>query len=378
VADPTRLEPTPLPTASAPQFLATFAVILALVAAFFLLDLWLARVDREESRVHAANLYAEGRALLAAHRPRDAVDRFASAVALDRSNVAFGVGLAEAMLADARPREAEKTLQGALDRAETDGAANLAMARVLTSQGRTEEAKSYYHRAIYGRWRADSLTERRRVRLELIALLERQHVPQELLAELLPLQAEMPDSPELRRRLGVLFIQAGAPDRGAEILRAMVREAPNDPEAHLALGEAALAQGDFGSARVHIAAAARLRPADSTIANRLELAATAQALDPTQRGIGRRARVERSRALLASTIEVARQCASSMPAPAATIADSAARMLERGAHVRGDEPDTDVLLDLATQLWRSTPATCTRDARVEMQALRLVHVRLTA
>ena len=377
MADPTRLEAPPLPTASASEFVATFAAILALIGGLFLLDVFLARIDREESRAHAANLYADGRSLLAARHARDAADRFASAVALDRTNVAFQVGLAEAMLADGRPREAEKTLQGVLDHAETDGAANLLMARVLTRQGRPNEAKQFYHRAIYGRWGSDSIAERRAVRLELIALLDRQHARRELLAELLPMQAETPDSGELRRRLGLLFIRAGAPDRGAEILRAILHDSPNDVEARAGLGEAALAEGDFGTARSNLAAAARRRSGDSTIARRLQLADSAQAMDPMQRGIGRRVRVERSRRLLALTVAVAQQCARDASNPAPTLADSAIRLLADSARTRGQEPETDTLLELAAGLWATTDAACTRDGSVGTEALALVQAKLS-
>src|SRR5437763_16485150 len=131
LADPMRVAPAPLPAASAPEFVATFAAILVAIVVFLFVDMWLARIDREESRAHAAHLYADGRALLARHDAAEARERFASAAAIDRGNVAYQLGLAEAMLAQGQPAEAEQTLRAALDRAETDGAANLMMARVL-------------------------------------------------------------------------------------------------------------------------------------------------------------------------------------------------------------------------------------------------------
>ena len=260
MAEPTRLEAPPLPTASASEFVATFAAILALIGGLFLLDVFLARIDREESRAHAANLYADGRSLL---------------------------------------------------------------------------------------------------------------------AELLPMQAETPDSGELRRRLGLLFIRAGAPDRGAEILRAILHDSPNDVEARAGLGEAALAEGDFGTARSNLAAAARRRSGDSTIARRLQLADSAQAMDPMQRGIGRRVRMERSRRLLALTVAVAQQCARDASNPAPTLADSAIRLLADSARTRGQEPETDTLLELAAGLWATTDAACTRDGSVRTEALALVQAKLS-
>src|SRR3982751_4385123 len=140
----------PRSTASVPVFLTTFALILAAIVAFLAFDLWLADIDSRESMLHAAHLFDDGRALLATGKSHEAVDRLASAQALARSNVRYGVALAEALLADGRASEAESELARTLDRAETDGPANLVMARILEREGRFDQAVSFYHRAIYG------------------------------------------------------------------------------------------------------------------------------------------------------------------------------------------------------------------------------------
>src|SRR4051812_2213258 len=219
MSDPVRSVSAPLPSATAPEFLVTFALVLAAIVAFLFLDEWLAKIDRDESRAHAANLYAEGRTLLASHDADAASARFASAVAIERTNTRYEVALAEAMLADGRTGDADETLTSVLARAETDGAANLLMARVRVREGRRAEAKSFYHRAVYGRWGADSLAQRLSVRFELIDLLVREGAQAELLAELLPLQDLPADSVALRRTVGRLFVAAGSPVRGADMLR---------------------------------------------------------------------------------------------------------------------------------------------------------------
>ena len=95
-------------------------------------------------------------------------------------------------------------MKALLDRAENDGAVNLTMAHVMMREGRVADAKAYFHRAIFGRWGADSIVRRTQARFELIDLLSRRGAPGELLAELLPLDATSPDSIALRRRLGHL------------------------------------------------------------------------------------------------------------------------------------------------------------------------------
>ncbi|MEO8561296.1 MAG: tetratricopeptide repeat protein [bacterium] len=347
-----------LPLASAPEFVATFAALLVTIVIFLFVDTWLARVDREESRAHAASLYAEGRELLAAHKTAESRDRFASAVAIERTNVSYEVGLAEATLADGHATEAGRTLQSVLDRAETDGAANLLMARVLVREGRPEEATSFYHRAIYGRWRSDSLTQRIRTRFELIELLARRHSQAELLAELLPIQDDSPDSLALRMRVGHLFIQAGSPARGADIFRKVLRESPDDADAYVGMGEAALALGNFRTARTDLAAAARLRPGDMAIANRLLLADTTLALDPTQRGLGEREREARARRLLAISLGFHLRCVSGTARPPEAVVDSARRMLAT-TPARGPEgARSDAALSLAAVLAPSQPERC--------------------
>jgi tetratricopeptide (TPR) repeat protein len=381
MADPVRAEPSPLPTASGPEFVATFATILVAIVALLFVDTWLARLDRDESRAHAANLYSDGQALLRARRPREASERFAAAVATDRGVALYELGLAEAMLDDGRPLEAERTLSTVLDRAQTDGRANLVMARVLVGERRVAEAKSFYHRAIYGRWAADSLQQRLQTRLELIRLLVREHAQQELLAELLPIQDATSDSTELQRTLGHLFIRTGSPARGVEIFRQVLQRSPDDGDAYAGMGEAALVLGNYRTARADFAAAARLAPDDTAITAGLSVADTALALDPMLRGIGARARAERGRRLLAMTLDLSARCTASTSPSAAVAADSARRLLASSDTLRGGDVDGDAFVSAATELWSSWSAPCAArlaGASATDQALRLVLRKLTA
>ncbi len=377
MADPVRRTAAPLPTASTAEFIATFAAIFVAILLLLFVDEWLARVDRNESRAHAASLYAEGKQLLAEHEPGAARDRIASALAIERTNDRYALGLAEALLADSQPAVAEEALQPVLDHVATDGAANLLMARVLVREGRTREAKSFYHRAIYGQWRGDSLAQRMVTRFELISLLERQKAQGELLAELLPIQDASPDSLALRRRLGHLFIQAGSPARGVEILRKVLQQSPDDGDAYAGMGEAALALGNFRTARADLGIAARLIPGDTTILSQLALADTALALDPTQRGIGQRERAARSRRLLSIILEVSARCAPTGAVPPRTVVDSARRLLDGTPARRDDESRSDDMLSLSAELLPARPEACGAPASIAERALRLLQVRLT-
>jgi len=360
--------PPPMPTASGATFVGTFALMVAAIGALLVLDLSLARIDRRESSAHAANLYAEGVSLLANHRAADAEDRFAAAVAIERTNTTYALALAEAKLEEGELADAEATLRTLLERAENDGAVNLVMARTLLRSGRTEEAKQFYHRAIFGRWGADSSVRRREARFELIALLAARGSRPELLAELLPLEDTPPDSVSLRERLGALFIAAGSPARAANAFREVLRRDPQNADAFAGIGDADMALGSFRAARANFTEALRLRPGDPAFAARLASVDSVLSLDPTIRGIGIAERVARSRALLERTLAAIMLCGQ----VASPLADSARTML--GASIGNSRPEAavDSMVELASSLWSAKPPACeTTDT-----ALRLLHARL--
>jgi Flp pilus assembly protein TadD len=376
MSDPAQSTRAPLPTATAPEFLGTFALVLAAIVVLLFVDEWLARIDRAESHAHAANLYAEGRRLLAGHDADAASERFASAVAIERTNTRYEVALAEAMLAGGRTADAEETLQRAMTRAETDGEANLLMARVLVREGRQAEAKSFYHRAIYGRWGADSLSKRLSVRFELIGLLVRADAQAELLAELLPLQDLPADSVAQRRTVGRLFVAAGSPARAVEMLRPIVQRSPDDGIAYAGMGDAALALGNFRTARADLAIAAQLRPRDTTIAGRLAVVDTLLALDPTQRGVGERERAARCRALLEATVAAIGRCTGS--AALSSKADSAQLLLAPRTSPRRPPDEADRMFTLAVELWAARPTSCPTAGTTRERALEILHAKLAS
>jgi tetratricopeptide (TPR) repeat protein len=362
------LPPAPMPTATAGAFVGTFAIMAAAIAALLSFDLFLAGIDRRESAAHAANLYAEGRALLAEHRAADAEDRFATAVAIERTNTSYALGLAEAQLDAGKAAEAETTLRNLLERAENDGAVNLVMARALLRSGRAGEAKAYYHRAIFGRWGADSVAQRSRARFELIDLLAKTGSPAELLAELLPLEDAPEDSVALRERLGTLFIAAGSPARAATAFRGVLRRDPENASAYSGLGDAELALGNFRAARADFAAALRLRPGDTGAAAKLASVDSVVALDPTARGLNSAERFARSRALLGRTLDVVVACGQT----GAPLVDTARRLLGAKPSAGTREASADSMVAVATSLWSARPASC----GASETALRLLHARL--
>ena len=355
---------------SALTFVGTIVGLIVLIGLILAFDLVLARIDHGASERVAAGEYRRGRELLGAGHPGDAIDHFENAAMTERSNIGYGLALGEAQRRAGQLAEAEVTLRALLEGAENDGAVNLALAHVATQRGSLAEAKAYYHRAIFGRWGADSTASRRQARFDLIGLLASNGSSRELLAELLPFEDVSPDSIALRRRLGSWFLLAGSPVRAANMFREVIRSDPNDAQAYAGLGEAALTQGNFRTARADFATAAGLDSVDSAVLERRALADSLIAADPTARGINGAERDRRVVALLSRTMAIADSC---LPhgSPAA---DSARAALLPGSRSSGNEAVADRALAAATALWNAFGGDCR--ARAGNEQLRLLFNRV--
>ncbi|MEO8335532.1 MAG: tetratricopeptide repeat protein [bacterium] len=373
MADATPAAPRTVSTATTWRFVTTFLIVLASMVGMFVLDVALARIDDREQRSNAADLYAEGAALLNNGNPTEAADRFASAVSMERSNHDYELALAEAMLADNRIDEARTTLTSLLSRAETDGAVNIAMARTLVRGGDPESAKSYYHRAVYGRWRGDTAALRMRARRELIALLVKRGESRELLAELLPLEDVYKDSVAFRRDLARAFLRAQSPNRALTVYRSLIDANRRDAVAYAGSGEASLALGNFRDALRYLDEAHRLAPNDEHTAALLLEADSSRAMNPEERGLGAHRRLVRARALLARTVAVLQEC-QAWTTMATDSAWSLRVQSQLATKVRPtDEEDAgNAIIAEVTDLWATRPATCRAGRSPGDQAL--VHV----
>ena len=356
----------PLATRAGPSvFVGTIAGVLLAIMGMLFVDLSLAAIDRRESAGHAADAYDRGVSLLQSRNPAAAADQFRIAVGFDRNNINYSLGLAEATLEAGHTADAESTLKVLLTRSENDGAVNLTMAHVMMRQGRVPEAKAYFHRAIFGRWGEDSLVRRRQARFELIDLLTAHGAPSELLAELLPFEDVSPDSTALRLRLGRLFLLAGSPIRAANMFRGLVRRDPKNAEALAGMGEAALALGNFRTARSDLAAAAEARPDDARIRDQLALVDSVVALNPSASGLHPDERYARSRLLLSRTLDALAGCGD----PTRSAASSAgALLLTRPAPPDSMTMAGEAMVSAAIELWNARSARC--EGAVRDQPLR--------
>jgi tetratricopeptide (TPR) repeat protein len=339
------------------SFLTTFGLVFLAIAALFAADMYLARMERSESAVEATRLFDEGRTLIAHGDSLNAIERIRDALSIERTNRFYQQTLAQTQLAAGKTADAEATLGGLLESDPTDGQANLIMGRVLAKEGRFPEAISYFHRAIYGQWGQDTAQNRLRARFELIDLLAQRDSKEDLLAELLPVQDQVPRDLQTRARMGRLFLRAGSPTRAADIFRGIVQEAPANADGYAGLGESEFAQANYPAAERAFESAIRFAPTDDTVRKRLELCSQLLALDPTLRGLSPAERLNRSRKLVELAGEEVTKCVA-----AGSLNQKAGRVTESN-------------LDLAEELWQARAKEC-KSQPVADDPLALVMARL--
>ncbi|MBI1897943.1 MAG: tetratricopeptide repeat protein [Acidobacteria bacterium] len=338
------------------------SAILVLIGALLAVDFFLAKTDQAEVRQEATHFYSEGSRLLREGKAAEAEEMLRRAHALARGNRQYQLQLVAALLATAKSREAENLLQDLLRKEPNDGRANLLAARLAVQAGRTADAESYYHRAIYGVWHEKPAAHRMEVRLELIDLLAARHAEKELLAELLPLEAEAPDDRAMRQRIASLYLVAGSPARSERAFRALIQDDPINAEAYAGLGEAELALGNYPGAQAAFRAALVRNPGDHATRQRLELARNLTELDPTPRRLSSSEKYRRSITILQRAADALERCTTQSQGSAS---EDSAQLLAAAAKALTKRPRgvitnelSEEKLSLGEQLWRARAKLC--------------------
>lgn len=342
--------------------------LVAIVVALSAIDRFLARVESAELHAAAQDSYLAGSRLLAAGKAGEAVDPLRVAHSTERQNPDYELVLISALTGAGSTADAESLMNEMLQRAPNDARVNLIAARLMTREGKAADAEAYYHRAIFGEWPADAPERRIEARVELIDRLMKGNRRQELLAELISLDAEPAAGGEVRKRLAAWFLQAGAPARAAEIYRAMAANDPKDLAIAEGLGEAELEQGQYGAARAAYLQGSFQHPNDASIRSHLETLNTVVALDPTLRQLTSEEKYRRSLRILEMARAELAQCA----AQNALVASAASALAANApAHVTNE--DAEKVLALAQQAWRARNDNC---AGGEDEALNLLMKKL--
>jgi tetratricopeptide (TPR) repeat protein len=353
--------------------LTLIVVILLTLAAFSVIDVFLARTEAFELANEARHDYDRGMDLLRSGNAAEAVNLLSKAHAIERTNPVYEVALAQALISAAKLDEAKNLLEDLFQREPNDGDANLLEARILAQQGKTDDAVAYYHRAIYGIWRSNPDQRRIATRLELAQYLAAHGDTTDLLAELLPLEASVQKNSAILQQVARLYLQAGSPARAEAACRELIHDNPGDAQNYVTMGDAELSQGNYRHAETAFQNAARLDPS-RLFAQRLQLSQTMAALDPTVRSLSSTEKYRRSMRILQLSRDALDRCSKS-PEAKEMIADTDKVLGEKMRGPMMNELAED-RLSLAGQLWQTRLTSCGPSTSPDEEPLRLAMAKL--
>jgi tetratricopeptide (TPR) repeat protein len=359
--------------------------VLIVIACLAALDQFLARTEQDEVQGAARHSWQKGRLLMREGHAAEALDALRNAHTLVLDNVVYERDMIPALMALGRTAEADPLMDDVLQREPNDGEANLMAARLAAKESHTRDAEAYYHRAIYGEWPGDAVNRRIDARFELVQYLSQRHSGQEVLAELISLEAEPGLDESRQRRIAQYFLVAGSPSRAAAVYQALLAknsrsaqgaEAAGDYEG---LGEAEMQLGDYRAARTAFLEASRLQP-DAFIAQRLDLLDELIGIDPTLRRLPVSEKYQRSLRILEMAKADLEDHLAQRPSAAT---DQTAVLLKAAAGVAVASHPYEVTnelaeqnLDLASRIWTARIAIFGLSAGDQEEELRLIMTRL--
>jgi tetratricopeptide (TPR) repeat protein len=306
------------------------------------------RQGRAEAR------YRSGLELAGAGNNNGAVEEFRAALTYVHNDPRYRMALARSLIELGRWGEAQSHLSELREDDPTSGPINLMLARLAFRDRRDADAVTYYQRAIYGLWPDHSAENRTAARFALVSLLDRDRQEKQVLAELLDLADETPETDTAsRQRVGELLLAHNSPDHAAELFRGILGAHPRDAAAEKGLADALFALGDYLAARKAYRQAADDGLNDPAIAPRIAACDAVLDLDPTLVRMSSGERFDRARTLVRLTWQSAQSCGSL----STDLADAAEKVVAETAAGRRGE-DTVNLLNLAEQLWKARQELC--------------------
>ena len=336
---------------------ATLSVAVVLISLFaFTTVLNSAYHGTRQSRGEAR--YRSGLELANAGKNVEAVEEFRAALTYVHNDPRYRMALTRSLIALGRWGEAESHLSELREDDPTSGPINLMLARIASRNRRDPDAVTYYQRAIYGLWPDHSAENRTAARFELVGLLERDHQDKQVLAELLDLADETPETDFVsRQRVGTMLLAHGSPQHADELFRGILAAHPGDAVAEKGLADAEFALGDFLEARKAYRKANEHGLKDAAIQERIAACDAVLDLDPTQVRMSAGERFERAQKLVRLCLQSVLGC-TTLPADLADAAEKATME----TNDRRRDGDTVTMLNLAEQLWKARQDSCGSNA----------------
>lgn len=258
-------------------------IIMALSAAaiaFFFAVLALSKFFDSHQSARADEYFQQGTLDLRNHHPDAAVNDFHAALTYSRDSYATQLSLAQALLALNRTEEALQYLTNLWQREPENGMVNFELARIYAEKGDATQALRYYHNAIYAIWNQDQDPVRRSSRLELINFLLARQLHGQAESELIALQSNLPQDPELITKVGELFMQVPDYQRALELFVRSLKLRHQAPDALAGAGQAAFELGQYKTSEHYLKSAVAANPSDTASAQLLQTARLVIQIDP--------------------------------------------------------------------------------------------------
>lgn len=333
-------------------------IVLAAVAFLFAGTTLLAHWYENQRFARAAARFERGSELAREGQHERAIDQFRNALAVSRESTEYRLALARSLMAVGRQSEAALQLSEVLRADPAEALPNLLLARIAAGEGKSEEAYNFYHRAIYGFWRAAPEANRLSARWELIDLLAKTKQTTRITAELLGVADEARDDPEAQKRIARMLLDNDAPTQAAQIAQGVLAENPKDFETRTVLGRAELELGNYQLARDAFRRALAYNSRYEPAREHLNVVNEVLSLDPTLRGLGAAERYRRSRDLAGRALTALEGCLKErlVPPETADLVDEARKAIESRPRDRALAADTNVAL--AEELWQHRADFC--------------------
>ena len=334
--------------------------VFTLLALAFVFTGFASSFYRRERQSLGETHYELGNQYQAMHKPNQAVDEYRRALLYSPDLTANRVSLVNTLIDAKRYDEAQTHLTQLLQEDPTNGGLNMMLARLAALRHQTQEAIDYYQRAVYEYWPASQAEERRRGRWELINLLGQAGRRNEAVGELMQLYANAPPDPALRAKTGLLLLKYGATSEASQVFRDLVRDSPQNAEAHRGLGQAYFDSGEYVSARHEYERATRLNPKDQESANGLTLTNVVIQIDPALPDISSSQRYRRTQNLLRRILNDLSGCQASGDV-AAEIAQAQGMLDANAKQATSTDPVLD-MQNIGQKLWSDRALFCPETA----------------
>jgi tetratricopeptide (TPR) repeat protein len=336
-----------------------------------------AKEQRLEAKI-AAVWFERGMQYMQSGETDKAIQSFRKATADIADNQKYVMALANALAVENHDAEAQQLLLRLREPDPENAEINIQLARLAAKQGDVQEAVHYYQNALYGRWPADQLDRRRKLRIELIRFLL-DHQQRDLASsELVILQSRTPPSAPAHMEVARLFAEADDQRNALLEYSEAARLDSHNVEALTGAGETAFEARDYGKAEQYLRAALDVNPESEKTRQLLELIEAVQNEDPLAPQLTAVERQNRLRADFERSMARLDRCLSQTPESKASAElkslKEEALAMEPKLNSKLRPPDSDAVrsgVELVFRMQQAASGYCGKPS-VEDQALLLI------